>query len=122
MEHYKFTLKVRPAWDNGKLVEKYDEEGKPDGYKIEFETEPDVREIKIIQPFAPSTYSQVLKHLSNKEQDQAGHLILSQYMDCSSEDDKKLLDRILKDGRLLFSCLNAMSPIFDLCETELKKD
>ena len=128
---YEFTLKVRPAWDNGKVVEKFAEQTEQDiaegkepeniGYDVVFETIPELWSIKIMQPLAPATYSQVLKHMGEKERHLAGDLIISQYMVCGSDDDKAKQERILKDGRLLYSCIDAMSPIFDLCEVELKK-
>jgi hypothetical protein len=137
MEFFEFTLKVRPSWDNGKfvldteivededgnekVVQKLDEDGK-DKYKLLFDTDPDVRNIKIQQPFKPQTYSMILRHLGEKANDEAAILIISQYMFCSNDEDKELQKRILNDGRLLFSCLRALLPIFDLCEVELKKD
>ena len=131
MELYQFNIKIRPPWDNGKVVEKFSElseeeikEGKePEniGYEVVFETEPDTRVIKIQMPLSPSTYAQVIRHMTNKESELAGDLILSQYMVCEDDDEKALRERILKDGRLMFSCLDGLAPIFDLCEVELKK-
>ena len=136
MEFYEFALKVRPSWDNGKfvldqeegkdedgnvtMVTKQDENGK-DKYKLVFETEPDIKDIKIQQPFAPATYAMILRHMGQKTPEEAAMLIMSQYMVCIDDEEKELQARIQLDGRLLFSCLDALMPIFDLCEVELKK-
>lgn len=119
---FEFVLKIRPEWDNGKVVPVEDENGEVEKYELKFETEADERVIKIQQPFKPATFGMILRNMTKGIPEESAILAISQYMWAQTPEDKELQKRILEDGRLLFSCLEAMTPLFDLCETELKKN
>ena len=125
MEFYEFILKERPAWDIPKEVEDGKDEDDNTKWKLVFKTEPVLHDIKIQLPFAPQTYSMILKHIALNTPEEGINLVISQYMWTGAGKDEQavaLQQRILKDGRLLFSCMAALLPLFDICEHELKKN
>ncbi len=82
-------------------------------------------EITIFLPLNPDTFGMVMKHLMADNLIEAGKLIVEQHMWLEGEDKeekKKLYDKILADGRLLYSCSAALAPVFKLCTTEVKKN
>lgn len=92
-------------------------------------TDPDApiveHEIKILQPLLPDAFGQVMNFLVEDKLIDAGKLIIEQYMWTQAGKDEqaaKLRERIMGDGRLLMSCTKALTPIFSMCETDLKKN
>jgi hypothetical protein len=82
-------------------------------------------EIKVFLPLKPDTFSQVMKHLMADDLMLAGQLIIEQHMWLEGEDKdkkKKLYDKILSDGRLLYSCAALLAPVFRLCTGSVKKN
>lgn len=105
MDFFKFTLKE-------------DSISQPDADPIE-------HEVKIQLPLKPESFGDVMRFMAQDDLIQAGRVVIEQYLWVHGEDKEeklKLQERILNDGRLLMSCTIAMSPIFNLCETEVKKN
>lgn len=89
------------------------------------DAEPIKHEVTIFLPLKPDTFGQVMKHLMNDDLALAGQLIIEQHMwleGDNKEEKKKLYNKILADGRLLYSCAVAMTPVFRLCNTSVKKN